>query len=985
MSRFSLSLRVRLVALVVIGLLPPLGLLLYTSAQVRERDVLQAKTNALQLARIVEQRTAEAVDSARELLIALASNPLLREGDPVAHRDFLANLLRQQEGYLNFGTISADGRLLASAVPVPLPMDLSDLSYFQRAMASRKFARGDYRIGPALHAAYPLLDEKGDVRIVFFAALDLDRFSKVRSAAGLPAESSFLILDAAGTVLVRDPQFEKWVGKPMGDHPMVRTILSKKEGTAEQVDLDGIQRLVGFMPLAGDAGSPGGYVAVSIPRSAALAQANRTLALNLVLMGVVSIVALAAARLFADLFLLRRINALLEATKRMAAGDLTARTGEQAGGGEFGELAQAFDEMADALERREASLRESEHRFRTFMDNSPAVAFVKDQEGRYVYINRPFELHFKTSLDQLKGKTDAELFPAETVQQLRENDLKILASGRMTELVEIVPTANGVPRRWSVFKFPFREASGRPLLAGMAIDVTERQRAEDALRATSETLQEIVQTSPLAIVAIDTGGRVQAWNKSAERIFGWSESEVLGLPLPTIPEEQRGELLAQMKDEQGGMRRSALEVRRLRKDGSFIDVSLWTAPLCDSRGAVIGGLGILADMTERKQLEEQLRQAQKMEAIGQLAGGVAHDFNNLLTVINGYAHLLLARLPEGDAMRKSLDEIKKAGERAASLTRQLLAFSRKQVLEPKVLDLNVIVGDTDKMLRRLIGEDIELVSVLAPGLGRVKADPGQIEQVIMNLAVNARDAMPQGGQLTIETADVELDEAYARQHVAVRPGPYVLLAVSDNGCGMDGKILSHIFEPFFTTKEKGTGMGLATVYGIVKQSGGNIWVYSEPGQGTTFKIYLPRVEESVEVARPAEPPRGTPEGSEIVLLAEDEEPVRKLVRQTLEMNGYTVLEARHGPEALQICERHAGSIHLIVTDVIMPEMSGRELAYRLTQLRPGIKVLYLSGYTSDAIVHHGVLDQGVAFLQKPFTPDALARKVREVLDAPQKS
>ncbi|MBI4484326.1 MAG: PAS domain S-box protein, partial [Acidobacteria bacterium] len=513
----------------------------------------------------------------------------------------------------------------------------------------------------------------------------------------------------------------------------------------------------------------------------------------------------------------------------------------------------------------------------------------------------------------------------------------------------------------------------------------ERTRAEAALRETSEMLREVIQTSPLAIIALDLEGRVKSWNPGAERIFGWSESEVIGLPTPTIPENQRAEFRAMLEEQRQGAPRTAWEMRCLKKDGSLVDVSLWTAPLHDSKGAIMGSLGILADITERKQLEEQLRQSQKIEAIGQLAGGVAHDFNNLLTVITGYADLLLARVPPEDPRRKSLEEIRKAGERASALTRQLLAFGRKQILEPRVIDLNTIVVESDKLLRRLIGEHINVVTALDPRLGRVIADPGQIEQVILNLAVNARDAMPQGGKLTIETANVELDEAYARAHVSVRPGPHVMLAVSDTGCGMDKETLAQIFEPFFTTKEKGkgTGLGLATVYGIVKQSGGNIWVYTEPGQGAAFKVYLPRVEGEVELARPVTAGTRIPAGSETLLLAEDDELVRKLVRQTLEMYGYTVLEARQGAEALEICQRHEGPIHLIVTDVVMPEMSGRELAYRVSQLRPPMKVLYLSGYTGNAIVHHGVLEPSIPFLQKPFTPDALARKVREVLDAPQ--
>jgi PAS domain S-box-containing protein len=385
--------------------------------------------------------------------------------------------------------------------------------------------------------------------------------------------------------------------------------------------------------------------------------------------------------------------------------------------------------------------------------------------------------------------------------------------------------------------------------------------------------------------------------------------------------------------------------------------------------------------------EEQLRQSQKLEAIGQLAGGIAHDFNNLLTVITGYSELTIRRLPTEDPLRQNIEEVKKAGDRAAGLTRQLLAFSRRQVLQPKVLNLNGVVSELEKMLRRLIGEDIGLWPVLESDLGSVKADPGQIEQIIMNLAVNARDAMPLGGKLTIETANVYLDEDYAKKHIAVIPGPYVMLAVSDAGTGMDSRTRARIFEPFFTTKDagKGTGLGLSTVYGIVKQSGGNIWVYSEVGQGTTFKVYLPRVDEGAEEYSRRSESEETFEGAETILVAEDEEMVRKLAVQVLVMHGYQVLEAANGGAALLICERHKEPIHLLITDVIMPEMSGRELADRLAQLRPEMKVLYMSGYTDNAIVHQGVLDEGANFIQKPFPTNALSRKVREVLDAPGKS
>ena len=410
--------------------------------------------------------------------------------------------------------------------------------------------------------------------------------------------------------------------------------------------------------------------------------------------------------------------------------------------------------------------------------------------------------------------------------------------------------------------------------------------------------------------------------------------------------------------------------------------------LAQSVAEQVAGALARAQLDEQhRQLEEQYRQSQKMEAIGRLAGGMAHDFNNLLTVITGYSELLLHRhVDSNDPQYKDIEQINKAGNRAKALTRQLLAFSRQQVIQPEALDLNTIITDINQMLRRLVSENIDLITILNPRSARIKADPGQIEQVIMNLVVNACDAMPRGGKLTIKTANVNLDEDYASRHIGLEPGSYIMLTISDTGIGMDAETLSHIFEPFFTTKAKGkgTGLGLAIVYGIVQQNEGYISVSSEPGRGTTFQIYLPRLEQAPELAGRDQVSAESPRGTETILLVEDEDMVRDLVRYALLQDGYNVLEARHGQDALKVCEKHEGPIHLLLTDVIMPGgLTGRDLAERLLSLHPEIKILYMSGYTDDAIVHHGILDPDIAFLQKPFTPTVLSRKVREILDASQ--
>jgi two-component system cell cycle sensor histidine kinase/response regulator CckA len=406
-------------------------------------------------------------------------------------------------------------------------------------------------------------------------------------------------------------------------------------------------------------------------------------------------------------------------------------------------------------------------------------------------------------------------------------------------------------------------------------------------------------------------------------------------------------------------------------------------PLRSSEGEITGVVGVALDITDRQHLLDQLRQSQKMQAVGELAGGVAHDFNNLLMVVKGHAEMLLDRLPETSSIRHSIEQMQSASERAAGLTRQLLAFSRKQVLQPRVLDLNEVVAGMIQMVSRLIGANIELSFLPALNLGRVKADPSQVEQVVLNLVVNARDAMPDGGRLTIETSNIDLDRSYAAQHPGgLEPGPYIMLTVTDNGCGMDAETQARIFEPFFTTKAqgKGTGLGLATVYGVVKQTGGFIWVYSEVGHGTTFKIHLPRVAAKVEQPFADQLQSGPVPGTETILFVEDEESVRELVRDYLGTIGYRVLEAGDGVQALAVAAAHKGPIHMLITDVVMPRLSGRELATRLAVERGDLKVLFISGYTDDSVFRHGVLEGGVAFLQKPFNLKTLAQKIREVLE-----
>jgi len=537
----------------------------------------------------------------------------------------------------------------------------------------------------------------------------------------------------------------------------------------------------------------------------------------------------------------------------------------------------------------------------------------------------------------------------------------------------------------------FRSGERTPYAAVASFfDVTERKQAEDALRATQARLRDVLASSTAVVYAtkVTAEGYAPSWvSENVTRVLGYDVREALH---PTwwashLHAADRPRVLAEISTllTSGEL---TLEYRFQGKNGTYRWIHDEARLLRDATGLPLEVFGAWLDVTERKQLEDQFHQSQKMEAVGRLAAGVAHDFNNLLTAILGSADLVLDSLAGGVPEREEVEEIRKAALRAADLTRQLLAFSRQQVIAPTVLNPNVVVANMDKLLRRLLGEDVELRALLAPALAAVKVDPSQLEQVVLNLAVNARDAMPNGGKLTITTQNVELDGAYVRGHLSAQPGAYVMLAVSDTGVGMDVATQARIFEPFFTTKEKGkgTGLGLATVYGIVKQSGGWIWVYSEPGHGTTFKVYLPRVTDAAPPAAPSPAPPVSVRGTETVLLVEDDEMIRHLVPKVLKANGYTVLVAASGRDAERVSGQHEGPIHLLVTDVVMPGMNGREVAERLAAARAGLRVLYLSGYTDDAIVHHGVLEPGVAFLQKPFTPAVLGRKVREVLDSPAK-
>jgi two-component system, cell cycle sensor histidine kinase and response regulator CckA len=622
--------------------------------------------------------------------------------------------------------------------------------------------------------------------------------------------------------------------------------------------------------------------------------------------------------------------------------------------------------------RAEQSLRASERQLRQFIEEAPVAVAMFNKEMQYLATSRRWTEQYGKGNRSLIGMDHYELHPG-LPERWKEYHRRGLAGELLRDDEDHWVQEDGAEQwiRWAIH--PWHEPSGS--IGGIimsAEDITRRKVVEDTLKRQASLLDQAYD----AVFVWERNGTITFWNKGAEYVYGYPKEQAIGQSSHDLLKTSSHTLdpalvsLAVRGRWEG-------ELEHTRSDGKCLMVESRMVEISEDNRCFV--LEINRDVSARKQLEEQLRQSQKMEAIGQLAGGVAHDFNNLLGVILGMTEIL-SETSDLKKTRKGLAEIRKAGQRAANLTRQLLAFGRKQLLEPKILDLNDAIAEMTNMLRRLVGENILIGSCLGSALWRVRVDPGQVEQIVLNLVVNARDAMPNGGSITIETQNVQLDEAYARSHVTVAPGRYVMLAVSDSGSGMDAETQKRIFEPFFTTKKSGSGLGLATVYGAVKQSGGHVWLYSEPGEGTTFKIYFPEAAESVEnhQAEERDAP-ATNQATETILLVEDSESLLAVTREFLQLAGYNVVEACNGKEALKLARAHVSPIHLLLTDVVMPEMSGKTLADEVSRIHPETRILYMSGYTANAIVHHGVLDEGVNLLSKPFSRASLTKKIREVL------
>ncbi len=642
--------------------------------------------------------------------------------------------------------------------------------------------------------------------------------------------------------------------------------------------------------------------------------------------------------------------------------------------------------MGEALRRgwrraheRQRTLEQSEAFYRSLIENSTDLTSLIAADGTSVFVGPAAERLLGYTAEERLGRNVLDIVHPEDHEIVRRALTDVVTGTRENQPMQFRILRKDGQWRWieSIARNMLDDPGVRAIVVNSR-DVTERHAADARIRFQAHLLDAVGQ----AVIGTDHAARVLYMNRTAEALSGWTKDEAAGRSIV--------DLIPEHEPRPGSEVSTPAEFRLRRRDGTDVPVLINESVLVDAAGQPDGAVLVLLDLSERlraearlREEEDKLQQVRKLEAIGRLAGGVAHDFNNLLTGIRGFAQFAHEALPVDSAVRTDLEEIQRSADRAASLTRQLLAFGRKQVLRPRVLDLNTVVADTNRLLHRLIGEDIRITTRLATGLGFVKADPGQIEQIIVNLALNARDAMPTGGELIVETANAMLTEADSIYDVFdVRPGAYVQLTVTDTGHGMDGVTLERVFEPFFTTKPTGhgTGLGLSTVYGIVKQSGGYIWIDSAPAEGARVRIYLPRVDGPVPA--PADLPREVPvaRGSETVLLVEDDDTVRALTRRVLQRQGYEVLEARNGIEALRLAEPASQVIDLVISDIVMPELGGRQLVERLRSIRPEVPVLLMSGYTDDAIVRHGITEATAMFLPKPFTTEALANKVRAVLD-----
>jgi two-component system, cell cycle sensor histidine kinase and response regulator CckA len=959
-----------------------IGGALYVSRQAEDRARSDVAEEAGFAAETAATQFGAHIAVLKATVAQLAANPLIGKVFSDARGCTLnyQGLGGPDQGHIDI--VRADGAVLCSSRK---QIDASDRPYagspwLRDSLARTVFAAPARDSATGAHvaiAAAPIPGGKG----VVAGFSDLDAVGPVlASLYGGARPFAFLVTTGdRQTVVARSIDPERWIGKSLVD-----TAFATAGGPSERRDLDGRSRLYEDFAVPG----LGWHFFAGADRASALASAHqlRRSQLEIIAAGLIGF-------LIALWFGYRKVVAPI----RRLSGDLRSRTDSLGspvvvdGPVEVAALAEEFNGLLESVrtelrqrEEAEQTARDAERNYRLLFENNPNPMWVFDAETlRFRAVNEQAVQSYGYSREEFLGMTIEDIREPGELDQLHAT------------LRHLEPQVERGFNQAGIWKHRRKDGSildvevsshehefeGRPARVVLALDVTERVRAEKALLGSEERYRDLFENASDLIATADLTGRLTAVNKAFARTLGYSEEELAGKSLlDLVPEHQRA-LLSQARN--GKLADGDVTVYEhdlICKDGRLVEVEV-SSKLTEKDGIPIGIEAICRDISERKHLEEQLRQAQRLEAVGKLAGGVAHDFNNLLTVISGYAEALL---PEVDPRNEpDLRQIAFAAERAAILTRQLLAFSRRQVLEPRILDPNEIVSGLTPMLSRLIGEHIELVTATDPDCGMVCADAGQLEQVLVNLAVNARDAMPAGGRLTIQTGRADLDDDYVAHHGGSLPGPHVMISVTDTGSGMDPETLAQMFDPFFTTKAigQGTGLGLATVYGIIKQSGGNIWAYSEVGIGTTFKVYLPSAEGRPVAAGDRRSTGAGATGSERVLIAEDEESLRTLATRMLEQRGYSVLAADNAEHALELVEQSPDRIDLLLTDLVMPKMSGRALADSVRERNPGMRVLFMSGYADETVTESGALEQGAAFLEKPFSGEDLAQKVRQTLDA----
>lgn len=999
MGSFEARVYRRFVGLAVLAVLPAIAVVTYDQALERRAARERILDADLRLTGTAAARQAAVFTGAARLLDTLAQFPGVRASAAGECSGVLAAVLRGHPGYTNLAVLRADGTVFCSANPNILSRRFDDRPWMRRVVAERTLIAGDYQLSsvngrPDIVLARPLLDPTRRLERVLVAGIEVGRLDRLAAAIRLPPGATLTVFDRSGVVLARYPDDVRSGGRRLPER--LRDLPPPgSERSFEARDADGVERLHVTVPV--DAGLDTGiYVSIGTERALMFAAADRLLARDLGIVALLGLFALGVAIAGGRRFVLAPLHVLTATTERIAGGDLSARAELHAGAPGFSALGGAVNAMAVALEVRARGqetlherLQASEARYRLMFERNPHPMWVYDVNTlEFLEINDAAIRQYGYTRDEFAAMRVTDLRPPEAVPDLMAT-LEILRagarfrsdvsghrlkSGRLID-VEIVSDAIAF--------------QGRQARLVLAHDITERVRMERRLREAEERLRFALEASKVGVWEVNLTADTAYWSESWGALHGvppgtsgGNLDDLIGHIHPDDRQAVRAAVTRAIRER----RDLRLEYRTIWPDGTEHRIVATGRFASDDTGAPVRGAGVAMDVTERRSLEDQFRQAQKMEAVGQLAGGIAHDFNNVLTAIMGNADFVLEDLPAGHRARADVEEIQRAARRAADLTHRLLAFSRKQILRPRVLHLGDVVGEVTPMLRRLIGEAIDLRTVTTDRQS-VRADPGQIEQVLVNLAVNARDAMPGGGRLTIETSDVVVDEAYGREHPTARPGPHVVLVVGDTGHGMDAATRAHIFEPFFTTKPKGqgTGLGLATVYGIVTQSGGHIRVSSEIGRGTTFKVYLPQTADVETAPPPSSGEGGTLEGHETILLIEGEDAVREFVYKTLGRHGYLVHPMPDSKQAVAFAAAHHGPIDLVLADVVLPDRSGREAVRQVQEAHPEAKALYTSGYTDNA-VHQGVLDSGTPFLQKPFTGEVLLRRVREVLaDAAQRT